>query len=403
MDPVSPVPALASTCLALLTAFLLHRRFGLTSEHGRYQSIDGLRGYLALFVFFHHASIWYFFLRTGRWNAPPSHLYTHFGQGSVAIFFMITGFLFFSKLIDGRSRPIDWGHLFVSRFLRLVPLYLLAMAALFLTVAFMSHALLNEPWPSLLANGLRWLGFTIFGAPNLNALAFTGVITAGVTWSLPYEWLFYFSLPLLAVAVGVMPPWQYALLSLAGVPLIARFQPEAVHLMSFLGGIAAAGLVRVDLAGRYARHPAASCLVLACLLGNVSLFPSAYGTAPHLLLCLAFALIACGNSLFGTLTHPVSRMLGEMAYSLYLLHGLVLFWVFDRLLGHATSSMLSSQAHWLTVIGLTPVLVGLCFVTFRYIEYPAMQRSRPLTAWLRSRATAWRRGLLRAGWRSPSG
>ena len=124
MSPVSPLPALACLLVAMATAYLLGKKFGVPSSLGRFNSIDGLRGYLAFFVFLHHASIWYFYLQTGKWALPPSNLYTQFGHSSVFLFFMITGFLFFSKLIDGRTQTIDWGKLFVSRLLRLAPLYL---------------------------------------------------------------------------------------------------------------------------------------------------------------------------------------------------------------------------------------------------------------------------------------
>src|ERR1700690_2553427 len=165
MDPVSPLPAIASVLTAVATCFFLVNRFGAPTEQERYATIDGLRGYLAIFVFLCHSSMLYFYLRTGQMKLPPSNLYTQFGQGSVAIFFMITGFLFFSKLIDGRARKIDWGRLFISRFLRLVPLYLFAMLLLFLIVAYVSHGDLNEPISKLLKGAVRWLGFTILGLP----------------------------------------------------------------------------------------------------------------------------------------------------------------------------------------------------------------------------------------------
>lgn len=95
MGPVSPLPAIICLLVAIGTSFLLVKRFGVPPAQGRYASIDGLRGYLALFVFLHHSSVWYFFLRTGQWEDPPSNLYTHFGSSSVLLYFMITGFLFF--------------------------------------------------------------------------------------------------------------------------------------------------------------------------------------------------------------------------------------------------------------------------------------------------------------------
>src|SRR4051794_29707847 len=102
LDPVSPWPAVACLVLAVLTARLLVWKFGAPPSAGRYVSIDGLRGYLALAVLLHHACTWYFYARTGKWAPPPSNLYTHFGHSGVALFFMITGFLFFTKLLNSR-------------------------------------------------------------------------------------------------------------------------------------------------------------------------------------------------------------------------------------------------------------------------------------------------------------
>ena len=97
MDPVNPLAALACLFAALATSFLLLKRFGFPRQSARFASIDGLRGYLAFFVFLHHACIWYFYLQTGEWGRPPSNLYSHLGRSSVVLFFMITGFLFFTK------------------------------------------------------------------------------------------------------------------------------------------------------------------------------------------------------------------------------------------------------------------------------------------------------------------
>lgn len=391
MDFINPLPAVACMLVAIATAFLLTKQFGAPPEQGRYAAIDGLRGYLAFFVFLHHSCIWYYYLRTGQWQVPNSNLYTHFGQSSVLVFFMITGFLFFSKLIDGRTKSIDWGRLFISRFLRLVPLYLFAMLLLFIIVAYLSGGILHETLPALIGNILLWLGFTIFGAPDLNGFPFT-LIIAGVTWSLPYEWLFYFSLPLLALIVGVMPPIPYLALGAACVAVIMTWNPQfhpyvqmTAPLLSFVGGISAALLVRWELFRQFAAQWFSSLIVLGCLVWVVAAYPSVNGPIPLLLLSVAFALVACGNNMFGTLTSPVSRTLGEMAYSLYLLHGILLFVVFSFILGKPQARELTPEFHWLWVAGVTPVLVLICFATFRFIESPAMQSTTSFTAWLRAR------------------
>lgn len=385
MDPVSPLSAIAPLLVAFATSFFLVKQFGAPPDQGRYSSIDGLRGYLAFFVFLHHSSVWYFYLQTGQWSVPPSNLYIHFGQSSVALFFMITGFLFFSKLINGRKRNIDWGKLFISRFLRLVPLYLFSMLLLFLVVTFVSNGVLNEPLPQTLKGVVKWLSFTLFGAPNLNGINHTSVIVAGVTWSLPYEWFFYFSLPVLALTLRVMPPLPYIMLGMAIIVAgIIWWDLQIYRLLAFLGGIAASFLVRSELFCQFSTRRLSSFILIACIATAVTAYPSAYQIKPLFLLSIAFALIAGGNSLFGLLVSPTSRTLGEMAYGIYLLHGITLFVTFNFILGLTESKALSPMTYWLIVVEITPILVLGCFVTFRLIENPAMQRTAAVTDWLRS-------------------
>lgn len=110
MTVYSPWVVVAALALALGTAALLVRWQGVPARGGRFVAIDGLRGFLAFFVFLHHGSIWYGQLHEQRWVAPASPLYRHLGDSSVALFFMITAFLFTTKVIDSDRRPIDWVH-----------------------------------------------------------------------------------------------------------------------------------------------------------------------------------------------------------------------------------------------------------------------------------------------------
>jgi peptidoglycan/LPS O-acetylase OafA/YrhL len=384
VNPVSPFPAVACIAIAISSAYLLFKRFGKPLTHDRYSSLDGLRGYLAFFVFLHHSSIWYFFLRSGQWKVPPSNIYTHFGQSSVALFFMITGFLFFSKLIDGRKKEIDWERLFVSRFLRLVPLYMFAMTIMFLMVIVVSKGVLNESIIQLVKGGIRWLGFTVLGNPDLNQVAQTWTMVAGVTWSLPYEWFFYFSLPLMALSVGVRAPLLYLALSIAVTTGLVLWDPAIHNLASFVGGIAAAFFIRSERFRQFAASKIATLIIIVCIVLTVLVFPTAYEQIPLLLLSVAFIFIACGNTLFGTLIHPVSRTIGEMAYSIYLLHGLMLFTTFHLLIGTDLAATYSPVEHWTIVASITPILIVGSFATYSFIESPAMQRTKVLTIWIRS-------------------
>jgi peptidoglycan/LPS O-acetylase OafA/YrhL len=386
MDIVSPLPALAVLCVALASAFFLAKIFGVPDQSGRFASIDGLRGYLALFVFFHHACLWYFFLRNDDWAIPPSNLYTHFGQSSVVMFFMITAFLFFSKLLDARAKPIDWLRLFVSRFLRLVPLYLFAMVVLFGIVTILSGGVLNDSVGHLAIGAMRWLSFTILGNPDLNHVDGTYLIVAGVTWSLPYEWFFYLALPLLAVAVRARVGVLYIAASAICLALMLLvWQPQWLYLAAFGAGMIAAIIARSARFQTLASTHISSAIIVAILVAIVVLFPTIEGIVPMLLLTLVFILIACGNSLFGILTHAVSRTLGEMSYSIYLLHGIALFILFRFVIGLDNAESLSPTMHWAYIVGLTPILLTLCFFTFMLIERPTMRRTACLTSWLRRR------------------
>lgn len=375
MNPVSPLPALAATVLAALCAFGLSRWQAEHNTPGRLASVDGLRGYLAFWVYLHHAAIWYFYLRTDQWRVPPSHLYTHFGEASVAVFFMVTGLLFFGKLRRARGQRIDWAQLYTGRLLRLGPLYALALCALLLTVAVQSDWQLRVEPLDLLTGLIRWASFTALGAPDLNGVRNTGLILAGVTWSLPYEWFFYFTLPLWAALMKVNVPrkqWAWGLVALL---VFLVWRPQKVHLFAFAMGWMAAWALDAPRFVRWSQSAVATGVAVICTLSAVAYFSTAYKYACILLLGVSFCIVAAGNGLGGLLHWRASRTLGEMAYSIYLLHGVVLYGLFHWVLGLDAAAQLSPEAHWLWVLAAVPVLLGLSHLAFRLIERPAMQKA----------------------------
>ena len=97
-------------------------------------TLDGLRGWLAVAVFVHHTVITWFFLQGRGWALPPSRFYGQLGQVGVALFFMVTAFLFWGKVIDRRG-ALDWRGFLVGRLWRLYPAYLVVFAAILLAVA----------------------------------------------------------------------------------------------------------------------------------------------------------------------------------------------------------------------------------------------------------------------------
>ena len=95
--------AICCTVFAVLTSWILVKIFKIQFKNVKYETVDGLRGYLSFFVFLHHACIYYYLFPSYNWKLPAQNLYIHFGQTSVALFFMITGFLFFDKLLSSKT------------------------------------------------------------------------------------------------------------------------------------------------------------------------------------------------------------------------------------------------------------------------------------------------------------
>lgn len=376
MNDIHPAWLIGPWLLALLAVAALGKWGGLSAPAGgRYVGIDGLRGHLALAVSLHHGVVWYGYLRTGRWEEPGSHLHNQLGQSSVALFFMITAFLFVGKLLNAGGRPIDWTRIFVSRVLRLTPLYLLALAGVLTLVAVRSGWSLNESPGAMVQPLLHWLFFTIGEAPDLNGVKDTSLMVAGVTWSLPLEWMFYLALPGLALLMRRQVPWWLACVTSLLAWSIWVNHRDPWMLRAFAIGGLCAWASRQASVQRLAAHPLAS-LAVALSLG-FALLASQHvrATLPMLALALAFLLTSSGNTLFGILSSGLSRSLGELAYGIYLLHGLILFLAFHLVIGEARAASWSPMAHAGLLAALTPVVIATAWVAFRWVEHPCMRQT----------------------------
>lgn len=387
LDSTWPILSLLS--VALLGAQLLVKLLGASVAEGRFSSIDGLRGYLAFFVFIHHACIWFFYTHTGIWQKLDSTVYTHMGQSSVVLFFMITGFLFTTKLIENRRRPFDWFALYVARFFRLVPMYGVALTGFFIIAACVSQFKIAVPLAQLIKEILHWVAFTIIDDSELNAIPQVFTIFAGVTWSLRYEWYYYFSLPIVALLLGIKAPLPYLAFALCAVALSFYADVEPIFLIAFVSGAAASGLVRLPAFLRFARHSLTTVFMLVLVAVVVVNFARPYSAMSILLFGVVFALIAGGNSFFGLLTSAISRMLGNLAYSIYLLHGMLLFVTFNFVITPAAAMQFTWTQYWLLMVMVAAVLITLAFLSYRFVEAPGIQAGKTFTQWCRRQYPHW--------------
>jgi len=384
MSPVNPILVLPALLLVLLTVYGLNFLTRFRPAPVTYPAIDGLRGYLAFFVFLHHASLWYFYLHTGSWGEPPSRLFIHFGQTSVALFFMITAFLFFRKLVESGRRPVDWLQFYSGRILRLWPVYLLAMTCCLVIIMAISAPRFMFPGTSWLRGWLPWCLFGLAGRPPVNHTFLMDRITAGATWTLIYEWLFYAFLPLIGyLFFRSKVPVLLLLLSGIIVWVIVEFNVLApIHFFSFGMGIVAAFAT-----GREKRDPSLmvkrllGLLAFTCLAADLYFFTSPYAILPITLIGVLFLIVARGNTLFGLLTTTVSRSLARISYPFYLLHPIALFVTMRILAGYGWVRSAGPLAYW-SMIAVTGVaLVIACLAVHVLLEKPFMKpRRRSLPA-----------------------
>jgi len=377
MHPLNPFFSIIIFSIAFFTAYLIKLRYKITFPSGRYETIDGMRGFLALGVFIHHSSIWHQYLQTGAWDAPKSNLYIHFGQTSVSLFFMITSFLFISKLINSAEKGFNWRNFFISRIFRLAPMYYFSVSLIFISVMVISHWHLVVEASDLLKSIFSWGIFTINGIPRINNSQFSAIINAGVVWSLPYEWLFYFSLPMISIfLLKAKPEKLYIVISILFlIVFVILHGKKGYPVYPFLGGAIAPFLLKYTSIDQRVKNNFSSVIILISLF-FIGQFNTASDKFCIVLIAVIFTLIALGNSLFGVLKNSTLRFLGDICYSTYLMHGIVIFVVFYFGFGLETVKKMTPLQYCFLVFSITPFVVLISFLGFKFIEKPFMDRSK---------------------------
>ena len=348
----------------------------------RVSTLDGLRGFLALAVFFHHGAVYDLYLRTGSWDLGFSLFFSMLGEGGVAVFFMITGYLFWGKMLKECGRP-RWLALYLGRFFRIAPLYVLAIACMLLLIAFRTHFTLAVPPIDLAVQIGRWLLLGVGGYVDVNGFPDSWTILFGVTWTLKYEWLFYGSLIVAGQAArGRALGRAFPIVGLAVCLILLALTPveqagsiwRLSNLSVFLVGSSTASLLHMN------RHPrlgnAASSAIVLLLLGVAFCF---YGdlhkAVPIILFGAAFFLIASGADIFGLLVSRPAKRLGDVSYGIYLLQGPVLTlllsppWI-------RRVTLNSPEAHWLILLLSAGLLAALATVTHALVERPGINLGR---------------------------
>lgn len=351
----------------------------------RESNVDGLRGYLALAVFIYHSVIYYTYLTEGRWGMPPHLFYGPLGGVGVAFFSMITGFLFWGKLLKNNGEPA-WRELYIGRVFRIGPMYIFTVLIMMFIIFQRSNFEVRQPAGDLLDVSIRWLALGLNAdSPIFNGFPWTPFILLGVTWSIKYEWWFYFSLILTSVFVRLGMQRSFVTVGLAasiGLLLNSDNVLWALPACFFIGMLVAT-LLRDDVRPR-CNDQIASIIVIACLTVFFTFFHTHAGLLQLILLGVSFYLICAKASLFGILRTKGAHRLGHISYSIYLMQGLPLTVIFNnpKIVHWSTAS---PERYWLSIFGIAMLLTLAAAATYALIERPGIELGKKCAALLASR------------------
>ena len=328
----------AAAALVVTTgvAARLHRRgFPVPAEDRRIGCVDGLRGYLALFVMIHHAYLWIHTTRfSGTWTAPEINFLNQLGAGAVALFFMTTGLVFYPRIRRGVLGN-DWPAIYISRVFRILPLVGVSFGAVTAIVMLRTGVL---PDASYLRAAASWI--SAWSEPDILGYVDSARINASVLWSLKFEWIFYLALmPACAVAMEIalrlkLPSWSVPAAFLTGVlALRSGLALRGLHPLSLqyislfpIGMLALEIRDRKSLAERLSGPVGGAAALIALAVGMVATrFPYCVSLP---LFAFFFITVACGHRLFGLLSTKGAQVLGECSFGVYVLHGVLLDIVF---------------------------------------------------------------------------
>ena len=359
--------------------------------HAASLPLDGLRGVLASSVFFHHAYITYVFMRTGQWGEPTSNFYAQLGPTAVSMFFFISGYLFWGKMLKDPAslRP---GRLWPNRIRRIIPGYWVSIGAAVIIIGAVTGFQIHNSAIKIVETAVQLALVGFPWSPDLGIIHTE--VTGGVYWTLRMELLFYLLLPAL---VWFRKSWRI-LLFFAGAAAL-NFVTNHVHskhgsiegglgllqnlahyiLAGFSIGMLAAykpwaRVARLAKIGLWLKSPWGATIGLLFIAIQLIWIKAGYTWYEPLLLTPAFVMIVAGNSFFGVLTSRPMRCLGQVSYSVYIFHMLVLFTLTRAWNQLFPIAVMTPLAYWSLILIIGLIVAVICTFTYWFIERPFLPR-----------------------------
>lgn len=363
-----------------------------TQYNNRIDEFEALRGLMALWVVAGHV------IHTVDIGPEPAGWLRLLARNpyAVNVFIALSGFVIYA-LIDQKREP--YGLYIARRALRLFPAYLffliLSIVTLPIALNVLTPDVAGNPraavrfaylssgqadfWPHLLGHMTL-----LHGLVPKSLLPDAEYAFLGQAWSISVEWQFYLIAPLLYLAFERRP-----LLATLGMAVatagtylwlgsIANQGFVGFYLHYFLLGILAYLVWRQRM-----QLPAQQVwiIVLACAAGAIAALRIELSLSIWLGACAATLLLHRGGE--GRLvslgrrmaSNPVARFIGQISYSVYLSHMVVLYCA-----AWAMRALWPGQPLGLAPL-MTATLLGtllLSHLTYRWVELPGMQRGKSL-------------------------
>ena len=299
--------------------------------------LQGLRGIAVLAVVIYHCHL--------RLERTWIHDASLWGWAGVNLFFVLSGFLITSILIEARGKPHYFRNFYARRALRIWPVYVLLLVVCYSVPAWF----LGDTWAHL----TQWktlLAYALF-LQNLRHTALPG--TLGPTWSLAIEEQYYFVwAPVVYFGRGRILRWLLPAVLVAMLvvsPLIRFLHPHwltSTHTLIHLDGIALGSLLALGLHALGVPRRvwlwmglAAAALgfwAAATIAGGTSFLDSALALAFAGVVTVSIAGTGARNPFLWVLRRGPLPFFGKISYGLYMIHILVFvyFGSFDARLDH---------------------------------------------------------------------
>lgn len=346
-----------------------------------YPELDGLRGLAALMVFFSHAMglVSPTPLITYLQNSPLRTLWD--GAAAVDFFFVLSGFVLTLPLVARKMVGFSYVAYAIRRLFRLYPAYWLALG---LSIAL--HSLYSSTGMHQLSEWAQslWTDPITLSVIARHATLLLKTNTHAidpVVWSLIVEMRMSLVLPVFVYfLIRSHSAWAQAGLVIVSF-LLAAITAKLMYLPHFaLGAYLANNIFYFQHVISGLSRPVLIGLLVAAIYLYGNRWTMSYGYDASLQSYLSagsglllIVIATSVNSVGSFLKSNVCIFLGKTSYSFYLFHLPVLL---------VTTSTLYPISHSLLLCVFTAFLVSyaLAILSYRYIEYPAIQFGKILAA-----------------------